>query len=396
MRKGLLFSIVLGGGLIFLAQNAQSAWTVKRLTWNAGSSGSPAIAIGSNNHIHVVWQDDTPSAYDNSEIYYKKSTNGGSTWMTKRLTWTFYDSGSPAIAVDSNNHIHVVYEDNSTEDAVREIFYKKSTNGGSTWTTKRLTHSSIHNWFPDITIDKNDNIHIVWMRGALMLGGTPNEVYYTKSTDGGATWTTRKLTNNPGYSKYPVIATDSSPKAHIVWRDDTTGAYEIYYKKNTGGFFWITKRLTNTNDTYWLEYEKPDIAIDSKDDIHIVWRQDIGYDSAVAYKRSTDGGVTWSSGLKNLTPTSTFIFQQTPYLYIDSNDNIYVAWYDSEEEPFDNTDIHFKKSADGGITWGPDQRISRSTGGSFGPAMAVDSSGRIHVVYYDDTPGNNEIYYRHN
>jgi hypothetical protein len=28
------------------------------------------------------------------------------------------------------------------------------------------------------------------------------------------------------------------------------------------------------------------------------------------------------------------------------------------------------------------------------PAMAIDSSDTIHVVWNDDTPGNTEIYYK--
>jgi hypothetical protein len=47
----------------------EASWTTKRLTYNSGFSESPAMAIDSIDHIHVVWQDNTPTNYD---IYYKK------------------------------------------------------------------------------------------------------------------------------------------------------------------------------------------------------------------------------------------------------------------------------------------------------------------------------------
>ena len=49
-------------GVLFLLQPllAQTWSAVQRLTWNSGDSYNPAVAVGSNNHVHVVWYDTTP------------------------------------------------------------------------------------------------------------------------------------------------------------------------------------------------------------------------------------------------------------------------------------------------------------------------------------------------
>ncbi|HDT11228.1 MAG TPA: hypothetical protein ENN58_00670 [bacterium] len=118
-KSGIIIGFILG--VLFLTQNAESAWTFKRLTWNSGSSQYPAIAVDSNNHIHVVWQDWTPG---NQEIFYKKSTDSGANWSSQtRLTWNSGNSAYPAIAVGSDNHIHVVWHDFTPGNW--EIFYKK-------------------------------------------------------------------------------------------------------------------------------------------------------------------------------------------------------------------------------------------------------------------------------
>jgi hypothetical protein len=43
--------------------------------------------------------------------------------------------------------------------------------------------------------------------------------------------------------------------------------------------------------------------------------------------------------------------------------------------------------------WAPSKRLTWNSGSSYCPAMPVYSSGNVHVVWEDDTPGNYEIYY---
>jgi hypothetical protein len=83
-------------------------------------SSDPAIAVDSNSRIHVVWDDKYPSK---AEIYYKKSTDKGVNWTTKRLTWNSGDSLRPDIFVDSNKNIHVVWCDETPGNY--EIYYRK-------------------------------------------------------------------------------------------------------------------------------------------------------------------------------------------------------------------------------------------------------------------------------
>ena len=91
--------VFFGIGLMFQPLSAQTWGTEKRLTWNAGNSSHPSVATDSSDHIHVVWDDDISG---NFEIYYKKSTDGGNTWTTKRLTTNPRDSFYPVIATDAS------------------------------------------------------------------------------------------------------------------------------------------------------------------------------------------------------------------------------------------------------------------------------------------------------
>jgi len=62
-------SIIAVIGLFLFAQAARADWTpAKRLSRTSGESLAPAMATDSANTIHVVWEDDSPG---NHEIYYK-------------------------------------------------------------------------------------------------------------------------------------------------------------------------------------------------------------------------------------------------------------------------------------------------------------------------------------
>jgi hypothetical protein len=90
--------------------------------------------------------------------------------------------------------------------------------------------------------------------------------------------------------------------------------------------------------------------------------------------------LTWNSG-----------YSSWPAIAVDTTGNLHVVWMDDTPG---NREIYYKKSTDGGSTWMPSQRLTWNSGWSAYPGIAVDSSGNLHVVWDDYTPGNSEIYYR--
>jgi hypothetical protein len=155
-RKGIVIGII--GVFLFIQPLCAHTWTVdKRLTWNIGDSIYPDTAGDSTNQIHLTWADETPG---NREIYYKRYLAIGNRWITKCLTYNPGHSIHPDIAVDSNDHIHVVWGDATPGNF--EILYKMSADGGTHWKTKRLTYKPDVSLSPSITIDTLDRIYVIW------------------------------------------------------------------------------------------------------------------------------------------------------------------------------------------------------------------------------------------
>ncbi len=373
--------MILTIGSALLVQAAQADWTpTKRLTWNAGSSENPAIAVDPFGNPHIVWKDGTPG---NEEIFYNKSTDGGATWATnKRLTWTSGSSGYPAIAIDLAGDLHVVFHDDTSGSG--ELYHRKSTDGGATWaTSRRLTWTEGDSWNPAIAIDSLGGLHVVWEEEFT----TPfEEIAYKKSTDGGATWTTsRRLTWAEGGSWNPAVTVDSSGILQVVWSDETSGNTEVYYKKSTdGGLTWAAaKRLTwNSGYSWW-----PTICVYPAGTLHVVWEDSSPGNHEVYYRKSTDGGTTWASS-QRLTWTSGS--SSWPTSAVDTSGNLHVVWSDTTPGVWE---IYYLKSTDGGGTWATSGRLTWTSGSSLDPAMAVDSSGNLHIAWGDWTPGNLEVYY---
>ena len=369
-------------GFFLFTQGAQADWTAaRRLTWNSGISVNSTIAVDASGNLHVVWDDNTPG---NKEIFYKKSTDGGNTWASsQRLTWT---SGSlnPAIAVDPSGNLHLVWHDDTP--GKREMYYKKSTDGGSTWaSSQRLTWTSGFSYFPPaIAVDSSGNLHVVWA------DDTPGneEIYYTKSTNAGATWTaSKRLTWTAERSNNSSIAVDPSGDLHLVWDENESGYDETYYKKGTdGGATWTTaKRLTWTPGNCCLGT----IAVDPSGNLHVVNSNSTPGNHEVFYKKSTDGGTTWLTS-RRLTWNSGRSFSAD--MTVDASGNLHVVWTDKTPG---NYEIYYKESTDGGSTWTTAKRLTWTQGSSASclKPIAADPSSNLHVVWDDKTPGNYEIYY---
>jgi hypothetical protein len=370
------------GLILFLfAPAVQADWTpAKRLTWTPAYAFEPAIAVDSTDAIHVVWSE---NQVGNSEIYYKKSPDGGTTWNAlKRLTWTSGNSFNPSMAIDSGDIIHIVWGDWTPGE--EQIYTKKSTDGGKTWSAaKRLTWTSGESLRPAITADSGDGIHVVWFNNL----STSAEVYYKGSTDGGASWSAaQRLTWTGGYSKFPALVADSSNTIHVVWQNFILDPPEIYYKRstNSGADWSVLKRLTWTSGIS----SSPAIAADSGGAIHVVWFDDTPGLEKIYYRRSPDGGASWDT-VKRLAWTSGE--SSYPAIAVDSGDAIHVAWHDDAPG---NQEIYYKKSTDGGTTWSSALRLSWLSGYSNYAAIATDSARTVHLVWKDDTPGNIEIYYK--
>jgi hypothetical protein len=290
-----------------------------------------------DNHIHVAWHDITSGEY---QIYYKKSTDGGSTWTAmKRLSWTEGLSVNPdllARPVELSNGswivgLHITWA--SFIDSNYEVFHKSGYDWLGTWTdplTKRVTWNSGVSRLPRIAVDSESRLHLVWQ------DSSPKnyEIYYARSVNGGSSWDKERLTWSDGSSEHPAIATDPEDNIYVAWDDDKSGNAEIYFKNNDAHSPWpLTKRLTWTDgDSGWPCIIAPIIM-----QPNVVWREYVQADAEIYFKASTDGGNTWPASTR-LTWNDGSSYM--PVAQIDyTTQNVHVFWADNMTGDFE---IYYK------------------------------------------------------
>ncbi len=190
------------------------------------------------------------------------------------------------------------------------------------------------------------------------------------------------ISNNAGSSRHPAIAVDSAGNINVVWRDNT----DILFSHSTdGGSSWsaAVNISNNSGDSY-----KPAITVDSAGNINVAWHDISPGNWDIFFSRSTDSGSSWSAAV-NISNNSGHSLK--PAIIVDSAGNINVAWYDYTPG---NYDIFFRHSTDNGSSWSAAVNISNNSVYSSYPAITVDSAGNINVAWYDYTPGNYDIFFR--
>lgn len=303
------------------------------------------------------WQPDVRLTNDPADSY-----------TTENNTWCIAATG---------NDVHIVWYDN--RDGNFEIYYKRSTDGGMTWGGDvRLTTNTSTSERPSVAAS-GQMVNVVWHD----LRDGNYEIYYKNSTDGGLTWgADTRLTNDPALSRYASIAL-AGLDVHIVWDDYRDGNNEIYYKRSSdGGVTWGTDtRLTNDPA---LSYY-PSVAARGLD-VHLAWEDNRDTNFEIYYKSSADGGLNWSSDIR-LTNNSS----HSAGVSIAVTDSlVHTLWSDTRDG---NNEIYYKRSADGGASWGADTRLTNDA--AISEFASVTASGSaVHAVWSETRDGNYEIYYK--
>ncbi len=370
----------LGLTVLAVTARAQVFSTPKILSNNPGFSFAPQIAVDASGNINVVWEDGASGL----SILFSRSADGGATFSNpKKLSNNPGGSETPRIAVDAKGNINVVWK--AFIPGNPDIFFTPSTDGGATFSTpKNLSNSSGFSDFPQIAVDGSGNVNVVWE------DDTPGnlDIFYSRSTDGGTTFSAPiNLSNNPAVSEQPRMVVDASDNINVVWADNTPPDTnpDIFFTRSTdGGATFSTPKNVSNNSGFSFNAQ---IVADASGNIDVVWDDNTAGNRDIFFSRSTDGGATFSRS-KNLSNNTGF--SSEPLISVDVSGNINVVWQDTTPG---NVDIFFSRSTDGGATFSIPKNISNDTGESAAPEFAEDQRGNINVVWRDNTPGSRDIFF---
>ncbi|MCL0033777.1 leucine-rich repeat domain-containing protein, partial [Thermodesulfovibrionales bacterium] len=365
-----------------------------RLTHHGTAVAKPSVTVDLNNNVHIVWTD-RRDGDEHWSLYYTKLDNRGNVLVDDKRIATFgwgHTDGSRQIAADSQGNLHIVWR-GFEGFRTRTILYTKLDNTGNTLTPVRVvSRHDTHLHQPSIVVDFNDNLHVSvneWLGTRyLKLDNTGRVLIERRSIGEISGW----------WAGEPSIAVDSQDNVYLTWFGGGPGARGIHIAKlDSDGNLLIdsTKVSLATTDS-----ATPKIAIDSSNNIHLVWQGpdangiwqlyyrkldsagSVLVDTKVITNRVTEGG--WIEDLS---------------ISIDSNDNLHIVWPDNRDSNFGmwpgNLEIYYMKLDNNGNLLIADTRLTSYGGASQSPSIAVDLNNEVHVVWLDNRYGFSDIYYKY-
>lgn len=193
-----------------------------------------------------------------------------------------------------------------------------------------------------------------------------------------------------GYTDARKIVRDSSGNLYAAFRKKYNGYYQIYVSKSTdGGANWTTPSAPISVVSGNFNQRVPAIAIDSQNTLHVVWYgQDAGFSGTnerqIKYSRSFDGGNNWSAW-RNIVPVAGYngsdLWQEHPVIYIDAANALYVVW-EGGDSSHSSPQTKFTRSTDGGNFWTAWKNVAALSTNQSRPTVVVDSTGKIFVIAY--------------
>ena len=263
------------------------------VTPHNGGAFAPRVALDSNEMVNLVWGDTLNGP---AKVLFARSTDLGLSFGEPlEVSSSSGSAFDPEIAIDPSDAINVAWEDSGPGTNV--IMFSRSTNGGESFSEpKQVSVGSGDATEAAIATDNSGRIHIVWVGNA-----TGNsETYYSRSTDGGATFSAPlRVSNFPEGDVHKPTVVAFQNTVYIAFQNgDLFGEENIKNRQvfltksvNSGASFESTERVSNAVNSVGRAHS-PAMVVDSRGTLHIVWidASFVGNDEGVLlYSNSTDG-----------------------------------------------------------------------------------------------------------
>ncbi len=230
-------------------------------------SVGPVGATGPDGVEYVSWASAENSAgLVERGIGFASSTNGGTSWNVQEnifnitgiktsslQPWGIRVNSYPEMDIDKsggarNGWIYIVVSEKNQSPAGSDpdVVLFRSSNGGTSWSSGvKVNQDALNNgkvqYFPVVNVDATGGVNVVYYDNRNSTGASDStmNVYLSRSTDGGNTFTDRKITNHTfkpssitgtgsGNQGDNIGLTSGSGKLYPVWMDNSTGNYQIW------------------------------------------------------------------------------------------------------------------------------------------------------------------------
>jgi hypothetical protein len=358
-----------------------ATWAYRCAPWPSDISGSisgaafffgsdPALAWDSQNRAYAAYMllnCNSAQTLCGYSIVVARSTDVGQTWtpwgtVVNHSADSTHGDDKEMIAVDnspgpasSRSHpgrVYVIWDDLNVE----RVAYSDN---GTSWTTVVLPNGT-NAIGGNVVVGRDGTVYIIWNRLT-----DPESIVFSKSIDGGATWTTPITIAT---SVMLSFGTNNSPPAQESRKVNAFGSIGID-NNPASPFFGSLYVVYNDFPT--------GTSTGANVNVYVV--------------TSSNGGTSWSPRVlvNDDAATGTQFF---PWLAVDQSDGtVNVSWYDTRLDPTNHrkTQIFYARSSNGGVSFEPNILVTDNggvvwrNGVSYSDENTTDNASRNGNQYGD-------------
>jgi hypothetical protein len=366
------------------------------------------------------------------------SVNGGATWgavdlpLPPPIGTNGVDFGSdPGVAWDLRGNVYysyivVFFSPQFHSITGTEMAVARSADGGNTWTPTyfNLAGPGQFNDKPMIAVDTNprspdvNTVYVAWDTTVNGKGGPSSSgIQFSRSTDGGQTFSTPAVISATGGGQHFGIGADPfvgpDGRVYVAWHD-ISNAILVRSSGNRGASFGAITTVAPTtiafdalippqNSRGALVY--PACGADRSTGafggrLYCSWMDsNVSGNTDIFLATSADHGASWSQPV-TVNDDGGGSYQFNQWLAVDPvTGAVDLSWNDSRNDPTNaSTDIYFAQSTNGGASVSPNVKVTTAPtnetvsgadlGNQYGDYEGLDAQGgSIHPIWTDRRAG---------
>jgi hypothetical protein len=370
------------------------AWENPRLLSADAFAWFPDVAADQTGSVHVVWSSGVPGYDTVNYMFYQSEAGWGNVNDIVALPQVAGSEATrPSLMVDANNILHMTYR--STVVYYASAPTEKAGLAPAWKNTSIVSDPASVGYFSRMAVDGLGRLHLVvtWNVPTLTCP-ICYHVFYRYSDDYGITWSNPvDLSKSSGAAK-PQILVDRQNNVHVVWERGVGGSYGritspaslMYVASYDRGQSWLSPVQLSIPTEQGLNVA---IGSNNEDQLMIVW---LGIpDDQIYYQVSRDAGRTWTtpSAILNVWGAWTVYpsYLDDYSLATDSAGNIHLVL--SGRTEVEQRDLSILHLVWDGIKWSGPEVIKSLVGDvPEWPRIAVGLGNRLHVVWFERDKAN--------
>ncbi|MEO0082420.1 MAG: hypothetical protein ABIL25_09040 [candidate division WOR-3 bacterium] len=351
------------------------------LSLNDGKeSRDPVLTIDTRGRLHAAWKDNR-RLRGSDEIHYRcRDSSGWSEIFAVGNLDTAHNS--PGIAVGPDNSVHLCFlRWYGVPYAYYDLGYRRRDGLTGNWDDEEwLTVDDSLGFaaYPQTAV-ASDSVFVFWQKER----SNPAEIWYRYNK--GTGWSDRVavVTGEARPNGYYAVVSTRDGWVHIVWQDNRDGTNQLWHRYSQGDTWSVPELVTN----HGYACTQPSIATDSADNLHLAYSGGQP-EGRIHYRVWTRATRQWQA------PTRFYSWSGSPMPKVAVNHatgerhmthvGYTIGWclaykhYDPLGQVWDTTQLTFNYVNTGAAP------------------LVIDPEGFVHLVFWDQRFGEEEIQYKTN